>query len=48
MFNVTILMVGKTREGFIREGVAFYGKRLRPFLQLVLKPKFYSQLFKIS
>src|SRR4030043_382653 len=37
MFNVTILMVGKTREGFIRDGVAFYQKRLRPFLQLILK-----------
>jgi 23S rRNA (pseudouridine1915-N3)-methyltransferase len=37
MLNVTILMVGKTREGFIRDGVAFYQKRLRPFLQLILK-----------
>jgi 23S rRNA (pseudouridine1915-N3)-methyltransferase len=37
MLNVTILMVGKTREGFIRDGVAFYERRLRPFLQLVLK-----------
>ena len=37
MLNVTILMVGKTREGFIRDGVAFYEKRLRPFIQLDLK-----------
>ena len=37
MLHVTILMVGKTREGFIRDGVAFYEKRLRPFIQLDLK-----------
>jgi len=37
MLNVTILMVGKTREGFIRDGVAFYEKRLQPFLQLALR-----------
>ncbi len=37
MLHVTILMVGKTREGFIRDGVAFYEKRLRPFIQLILK-----------
>jgi len=37
MLNVTILMVGKTREGFIRDGVAFYERRLQPFLQLALK-----------
>lgn len=30
-------MVGKTREGFIRDGLAFYQKRLRPFLNLNLK-----------
>ncbi len=29
-------MVGKTRESFIREGVSFYEKRLRPFLHLSL------------
>jgi 23S rRNA (pseudouridine1915-N3)-methyltransferase len=37
MLHVTILMVGKTRESFIREGVAFYEKRLQPFLHLTLK-----------
>ena len=37
MLQVTILMVGKTREGFIQEGLAFYQKRLRPFLRLTLK-----------
>lgn len=36
MLAVTILMVGKTRESFIREGVSFYEKRLRPFLHLTL------------
>jgi 23S rRNA (pseudouridine1915-N3)-methyltransferase len=36
MLQITILMVGKTREGFIREGVAFYEKRLQPFLRLAL------------
>jgi 23S rRNA (pseudouridine1915-N3)-methyltransferase len=36
MLHVTILMVGKTREAFIREGVAFYEKRLQPFLHLTL------------
>jgi 23S rRNA (pseudouridine1915-N3)-methyltransferase len=37
MLTVTILMVGKTREAFIREGLAFYQKRLQPFLHLTLK-----------
>jgi len=37
MLEVTILMVGKTREAFIQEGLAFYEKRLRPFLKLSLK-----------
>ena len=36
MLAITILMVGKTRESFIREGLAFYEKRLRPFLHLTL------------
>ena len=30
-------MVGKTRQGFIREGLAFYQKRLNPLMQLSLK-----------
>jgi 23S rRNA (pseudouridine1915-N3)-methyltransferase len=34
--GITILMVGKTREAFIREGVAFYEKRLKPFMNLTL------------
>jgi 23S rRNA (pseudouridine1915-N3)-methyltransferase len=37
MLHVTILMVGKTREGFIQDGLAFYQKRLQPFLHLTLK-----------
>jgi 23S rRNA (pseudouridine1915-N3)-methyltransferase len=37
MLQVTILMVGKTREGFIQEGLAFYQKRLKPLLKLTLK-----------
>jgi 23S rRNA (pseudouridine1915-N3)-methyltransferase len=36
MLHVTILMVGKTREAFIREGLAFYQKRLKPFVNLTL------------
>src|SRR4030042_95754 len=36
MLHVTILMVGKTRESFIQEGLAFYQKRLQPFLHLTL------------
>jgi 23S rRNA (pseudouridine1915-N3)-methyltransferase len=36
MLTVTILMVGKTREAFIREGLSFYEKRLQPFLRLTL------------
>jgi 23S rRNA (pseudouridine1915-N3)-methyltransferase len=36
MLHITILMVGKTREAFIREGLAFYQKRLRPFVNLTL------------
>lgn len=37
MLNVTILMAGKTREGFIKDGLAFYQKRLKPYLKLTLK-----------
>jgi len=37
MLQITILMVGKTREGFIREGLEFYQKRLKPLMQLNLK-----------
>jgi 23S rRNA (pseudouridine1915-N3)-methyltransferase len=37
MLRVTILMVGKTRESFIQEGLALYVKRLQPFLRLTLK-----------
>jgi 23S rRNA (pseudouridine1915-N3)-methyltransferase len=37
MLRITVLMVGKTREPFIREGVAFYQKRLQPFLHLALQ-----------
>ena len=37
MLRVTVLMVGKTREAFIQEGLAFYQKRLQPLLHLTLK-----------
>jgi len=37
MLQITVLMVGKTREGFIREGLDFYAKRLKPLVQLTLK-----------
>ena len=37
MLQVYILMVGKTREGFIQDGVAFFQKRLKPFVKLYLK-----------
>lgn len=37
MLQITVLMVGKTREGFIREGLDFYQKRLKPLMQLNLK-----------
>jgi 23S rRNA (pseudouridine1915-N3)-methyltransferase len=37
MFQIIILMVGKTREGFIQEGLAFYQKRLQPYLKVTLK-----------
>lgn len=30
-------MLGKTREGFIQEGLDFYAKRLKPLMQLTLK-----------
>jgi len=30
-------MVGKTREAFIQEGLAFYAKRLKPFFPIALK-----------
>ena len=37
MLQVAILMVGKTRQPFIQAGLAFYQKRLKPFLELTLK-----------
>ena len=37
MLKITILMVGRTREAFIREGLQFYSQRLKPFLNLTLK-----------
>ena len=37
MLQITILMVGKTREGFIQEGQAFFAQRLKPFYQLEMK-----------
>jgi len=37
MLQVDVVMVGKTREAFVREGLAFYQKRLQPFLKLSLK-----------
>ncbi len=37
MLQITILMVGKTREAFIRDGLAFYQKRLKPLVHLGLK-----------
>jgi 23S rRNA (pseudouridine1915-N3)-methyltransferase len=36
MLQVTVVMVGKTRQRFIQEGLAFYQKRLNPFLHLTL------------
>lgn len=36
MLHITIVMVGKTRQGFIQEGLAFYQKRLQPFVNLTL------------
>jgi 23S rRNA (pseudouridine1915-N3)-methyltransferase len=37
MLQVTVVMVGKTRQRFIQEGLVFYQKRLQPFLHLTLK-----------
>jgi 23S rRNA (pseudouridine1915-N3)-methyltransferase len=37
MLQVIILMVGKTREAFVQEGLDFYAKRLRPFFRLTVK-----------
>lgn len=37
MLHISILMVGKTREPFIQAGVAFYQKRLKPYLHLTMK-----------
>ncbi len=37
MLHITVLMVGKTRQAFIQEGLAFYAKRLQPYLDLTLK-----------
>uniref|UniRef100_A0A7C5AKQ5 Ribosomal RNA large subunit methyltransferase H n=1 Tax=Desulfobacca acetoxidans TaxID=60893 RepID=A0A7C5AKQ5_9BACT len=33
---VTILLVGKTKEPFLREGIAFYARRLKPYITLRL------------
>src|SRR4030042_2280689 len=37
MLQIVILMVGKTREPFVQEGLVFYQKRLQPFIHLTLK-----------
>ena len=37
MLQIIILMVGKTREPFIQEGLTFYQKRLAPYLSLTVK-----------
>jgi 23S rRNA (pseudouridine1915-N3)-methyltransferase len=37
MLRITILMVGKTRESFIKEGLEFYHRRLQPFAHLSLQ-----------
>jgi 23S rRNA (pseudouridine1915-N3)-methyltransferase len=37
MLQIHILMVGKTKEAFIQEGVTFYARRLKPFFRLTLK-----------
>jgi 23S rRNA (pseudouridine1915-N3)-methyltransferase len=37
MLQIHILMVGKTKEAFIQEGVTFYSRRLKPFFPLTLK-----------
>jgi len=37
MLQIVILMVGKTREAFIQEGLNFYTRRLKPFFRLSLK-----------
>jgi 23S rRNA (pseudouridine1915-N3)-methyltransferase len=37
MLEITVLMVGKTREGFIQAGLDFYQKRLKPLVQLSLR-----------
>jgi hypothetical protein len=37
MLQVTLLMVGKTRQPFIQAGLAFYQKRLKLYLELTLK-----------
>ena len=36
MLQVTLIMVGKTRQAFIQEGLAFYARRLKPFFHLTL------------
>ncbi len=36
MLQVVILMIGKTRQRFIEDGLAFYAGRLRPFMKLTL------------
>ncbi|MFP3868026.1 MAG: 23S rRNA (pseudouridine(1915)-N(3))-methyltransferase RlmH [Desulfobacteraceae bacterium] len=36
MLQVVVLMVGKTRTGFIQEGMAIYQKRLRSYVKLSL------------
>ncbi len=36
MLSILILMVGKTRAAFLREGLDFYLQRLRPYLRVSL------------
>jgi 23S rRNA (pseudouridine1915-N3)-methyltransferase len=37
MLPVWILMVGKTRMGFVEEGLELYRRRLQPYLEVTLK-----------
>jgi 23S rRNA (pseudouridine1915-N3)-methyltransferase len=37
MLQIYLIMVGKTREAFVQEGLNFYAKRLGPFFRLTVK-----------
>ena len=37
MFRIRLLWVGKTRESYVKDGIRFYKKKLKPYIRLSLE-----------